>query len=85
MIMAFLIAIDITIVLSVNILGGNQSDVVKVSRYAKKDVVGYRLPASPTASAAAEPSPPPPISAHSTPLPPGTRVRVDRPWGRPKE
>ena len=54
-IMAFLIAIDITIVLSVNILGGNRSDVVKVSRYAKKDVVGYRLPASPTASAAAEP------------------------------
>ena len=29
---------------SVNILGGNQSDLVKVSRYAKKDVVGYRLP-----------------------------------------
>jgi hypothetical protein len=28
----------------VNILGGNQSDLVKVSRYAKKDVVGYRLP-----------------------------------------
>jgi uncharacterized protein (TIGR02594 family) len=36
---------------SVNILGGNQSDVVKVSRYAKKDVVGYRLPASPAAAA----------------------------------
>jgi uncharacterized protein (TIGR02594 family) len=39
---------------SVNILGGNQSDVVKVSRYAKKDVVGYRLPAAP-AAAGAEP------------------------------
>lgn len=33
----------------VSILGGNQSDLVKVSRYAKKDVVGYRLP-SQTAS-----------------------------------
>jgi uncharacterized protein (TIGR02594 family) len=39
---------------AVNILGGNQSDVVKVSRYAKKDVVGYRLPAAP-AAAGAEP------------------------------
>jgi uncharacterized protein (TIGR02594 family) len=29
---------------SVSILGGNQSDLVKVSRYAKKDVLGYRLP-----------------------------------------
>jgi uncharacterized protein (TIGR02594 family) len=34
---------------SVNVLGGNQSDVVKVSRYAKKDVVGYRLPAQASA------------------------------------
>jgi uncharacterized protein (TIGR02594 family) len=39
---------------SLNILGGNQSDVVKISRYAKKDVVGYRLPAS-TATATAQP------------------------------
>lgn len=31
---------------SVDILGGNQSDLVKVSRYAKKDVIGYRLPVS---------------------------------------
>jgi uncharacterized protein (TIGR02594 family) len=29
---------------SVNVLGGNQSDLVKISRYAKKDVIGYRLP-----------------------------------------
>jgi uncharacterized protein (TIGR02594 family) len=29
---------------SVQILGGNQSDMVKISRYARKDVVGYRLP-----------------------------------------
>jgi uncharacterized protein (TIGR02594 family) len=39
---------------SVNILGGNQSDVVKVSRYAKKDVKAYRLP-SPATAAAAQP------------------------------
>jgi hypothetical protein len=37
---------------SVQILGGNQSDMVKISRYARKDVVGYRLP-SPQAPAAA--------------------------------
>ena len=35
---------------SVNILGGNQSDVVKISRYAKKDAIGYRLPKSPAPS-----------------------------------
>jgi uncharacterized protein (TIGR02594 family) len=29
------------------VLGGNQSDLVKTSRYAKKDVIGYRWPASP--------------------------------------
>jgi hypothetical protein len=31
---------------SVQILGGNQSDMVKISRYARKDVVGYRTPAA---------------------------------------
>ena len=31
---------------NLNILGGNQSDVVKISRYAKKDAIGYRLPVS---------------------------------------
>jgi uncharacterized protein (TIGR02594 family) len=36
---------------NVNVLGGNQSDMVKISRYAKKDVVGYRMPAA-TATAA---------------------------------
>jgi uncharacterized protein (TIGR02594 family) len=35
---------------NLNILAGNQSDVVKISRYAKKDVIGYRLPASPSPS-----------------------------------
>jgi uncharacterized protein (TIGR02594 family) len=39
---------------SLNILGGNQSDLVKISRYAKKDVLGYRLPTS-TATAASQP------------------------------
>lgn len=29
---------------SLNVLGGNQSDLVKISRYAKKDLIGYRLP-----------------------------------------
>jgi uncharacterized protein (TIGR02594 family) len=33
---------------SVNILGGNQSDSVKISRYAKKDVIAYRWPPAPT-------------------------------------
>lgn len=32
---------------SLYILGGNQSDAVKISRYAKKDAVGYRMPAGP--------------------------------------
>ena len=38
---------------SVQILGGNQSDMVKISRYARKDVVGYRLPAPQAPAAAA--------------------------------
>jgi len=29
---------------SLYILGGNQSDAVKISRYAKKDAIGYRMP-----------------------------------------
>jgi uncharacterized protein (TIGR02594 family) len=32
---------------SLYILGGNQSDAVKISRYAKKDAIGYRVPAMP--------------------------------------
>lgn len=32
---------------SVDILGGNQSDLVKVSRYARKDIISWRLPISP--------------------------------------